>query len=132
MHRRTTSKTEEMRQTQISVLPSERIIYRASKGNLLSDLNIYYSIWKTCLFQPLSPANPPRLWWTWLDWDTKTNYFASVLIAWSFWRRIYNLNSLWHEMNMRSIGNFVWCLTQRMHNMAFKSVWYITWSKHKW
>jgi len=44
MHRRTTNKTEEMRHTQISILPSERIIYSECKGNMLSALNIYYSI----------------------------------------------------------------------------------------
>lgn len=43
-HRRMANKTEEMKHTQISVLPSERIIYKESNGNMLSALDIYYSI----------------------------------------------------------------------------------------
>lgn len=80
MHRRTANKTEEMRHTQISVLLPERITYKESKGNMLSALDIYYSIWKTCLLWPLSPANTPRLgWWRYKSQHNLILLFQSSL-----------------------------------------------------
>lgn len=61
------AKQKKSKTTQISVLPSERIIYKTSKGTMLSALNIYYSAWKTCLFLPPPPALVNMAWLTYIN-----------------------------------------------------------------